>query len=219
MGVFDETHLENNEKTVKGEQCPPGVPGIGYKLDSNNNFDNENKKLVNVDEGVKNQDAVKKHQLDAGLQTKPNTNTVILRDGTQNMASDLDLNNSAILNIKIPRQQQNDTMPYNFFEHNFFVSMYGDTNCMTRKIFNIGSNTHRDQVINRAFVEGYYLRRDGYFSMSGNLNTNNNKIINISNPNDANDCANKQYVDSKNFHNDDSNIDLKEQYNFINSKQ
>ena len=94
IGVFDGTHLENNEKTVKGEQGPPGIPGIGYQLDSNNNYDIENKKLVNVDEGVNNQDAVNEHQLDVGLQLKPNTNTVILRDGTSNMNSNLNMNNN-----------------------------------------------------------------------------------------------------------------------------
>ena len=35
-------------------------------------------KLVNVDVGVSNQDAVNKHQLDVGLQLKPNTNTVVV---------------------------------------------------------------------------------------------------------------------------------------------
>ena len=56
-------------------------------LDLNNNG------IINIDEGVNNQDVVNKHQLDDGLQTKPNTNTVILRDGTQNMIGDLDLKN------------------------------------------------------------------------------------------------------------------------------
>ena len=37
---------------------------------------------------------------------------------------------------------------------------------MTRKIFNIGANTNRDQVINRAYVKDYYLKRDGVYAMS-----------------------------------------------------
>ena len=40
-----------------------------------------------------------KHQLDVGLQTKPNPNTVILRNGTQNMTADLELNNNRIINV------------------------------------------------------------------------------------------------------------------------
>ena len=125
------------------------------------------KKLFNVDEGVNNQDAVNKHQLDIRLQTKPNTNTVIIRDGTQNMIADLDLNNNRIINVDEPRSGENNAMNYKHFEGNFFISVYGDIYCMTRKIFNIGPNSNRDQVINRVYVE-YYLKRDGSFSMSGN---------------------------------------------------
>ena len=46
------------------------------------------------------------------------------------MVSDLDLKNNATLNLKNPRQQQTYAMPYKFFEDNFFVSVYGDINCM-----------------------------------------------------------------------------------------
>ena len=69
------------------------LPGVGFKLTDTGDYNMQNIKLVNVDEGVNNQDAVNKHQLDVGLQLKPNTNTVILRDGTQNIIRDLDLNN------------------------------------------------------------------------------------------------------------------------------
>ena len=51
----------------------------------------QNKKLVNVDEGENNQDVVNKHQLDVGLQTKPNKTDVLLLDGTSHMVGDLDL--------------------------------------------------------------------------------------------------------------------------------
>ena len=73
--------------------------------------------------------------------------------------------------------------------------MHGDINCMTRKIFNIGPNSNRDQVINRAFVEDFYLRRDGYFSMSGNLNMNNKKRINVDEGIYNQDAVNKHQLD------------------------
>ena len=41
-----------------------GLPGIGFNLDSNNNYDMQNKKLVNVKNGVNGSDAVSKSQLD-----------------------------------------------------------------------------------------------------------------------------------------------------------
>ena len=138
-----------------------------YLVFERGDYNMQNKRRVNVDEGVNNQDAVNKHQLDVGLQLKPNTNTVILRDGTHNMISDLDLNNNnnRIKKIKNPQSGGNDAMGYKFFEDNFFVSMYNDINAMGKNIFNICSNTNRDQIINKAFVEDYYLKRDGSFSM------------------------------------------------------
>ena len=40
-----------------------GLPGIGFKLDGNNNYDIQNKKLVNVGQGVNSNDAVTKSQI------------------------------------------------------------------------------------------------------------------------------------------------------------
>ena len=55
------------------------------------NYDIKIKKLVNVDEGVNNQDAVNKHQLDVGLQLKPNVTDVLLLNGENHMTANLDL--------------------------------------------------------------------------------------------------------------------------------
>ena len=74
-----------------------GLPGVGFKLTDTGDYDMQNKKLVNVDEGVKNQDAVNKHQLDVGLQTKPNKTDVLLLDGTTHMTGDLDLRGNKII--------------------------------------------------------------------------------------------------------------------------
>ena len=46
----------------KGERGPPGV---GFNLDSNGNFDIENKKMTNLKNGENNQDCVNKSQLDS----------------------------------------------------------------------------------------------------------------------------------------------------------
>ena len=74
-----------------------GLPGIGFKLTDTGDYDMQNKKLVNVDEGDNNQDVVNKHQLDVGLQTKPNKTDVLLLDGTTHMVGDLDLRGNKII--------------------------------------------------------------------------------------------------------------------------
>ena len=74
-----------------------GLPGVGFKLTDTGDYDMQNKKLVNVDEGDNNQDVVNKHQLDVGLQTKPNKTDVLLLDGTTHMTGDLDLRGNKII--------------------------------------------------------------------------------------------------------------------------
>ena len=53
-------HDEGSEN-IRGAR---GSPGIGFKLDSNNDYDMQNKKLVNVKNGVNSDDAITKSQLD-----------------------------------------------------------------------------------------------------------------------------------------------------------
>ena len=74
-----------------------GLPGVGFKLTDTGDYDMQNKKLVNVDEGDNNQDVVNKHQLDVGLQTKPNKTDVLLLGGTSHMVGDLDLRGNKII--------------------------------------------------------------------------------------------------------------------------
>ena len=74
-----------------------GLPGVGFKLTDTGDYDMQNRKLVNVDEGDNNYDVVNKHQLDVGLQTKSNKTDVLLLDGTTHMVGDLDLRGNKII--------------------------------------------------------------------------------------------------------------------------
>ena len=52
-----------------------GLPGIGFKLDNNNDYDMQNKKLVNVEKGTNNDDVVTKSQLDSEIAKIPSADT------------------------------------------------------------------------------------------------------------------------------------------------
>ena len=69
----------------------------GLKLDSNNNYDIQQKRLANVGKGVDNDDAVTKHQMEVGMSTKPNPTDVILVNGRNHMTGDLDLRGNKII--------------------------------------------------------------------------------------------------------------------------
>ena len=55
--------LNHDDIHGPGQIGPRGLPGIGFNLDSNNDYDMQNKKLVNVKNGVNGSDAVTKSQL------------------------------------------------------------------------------------------------------------------------------------------------------------
>ena len=66
MGIFNEHSSKSSDTIssgVQGQQGPPGPQGIGFKLDSNNNYDMQNKKLINVKPGTDNHDVVTKNQI------------------------------------------------------------------------------------------------------------------------------------------------------------
>ena len=90
-GLLSDQSYKSANKNVQGS------PGVGFKLTDTGDYDMQNKKLVNVDEGENNQDAVNKHQLDVGLQTKSNKTDVLLLDGTTHMVGDLDLRGNKII--------------------------------------------------------------------------------------------------------------------------
>ena len=69
----------------------------GLKLDKNNNYDIQQKRLANVGEGVDGGDAVTKHQMETGLATKPDPTSVLLLDGKNHMTGDLDLQGNKII--------------------------------------------------------------------------------------------------------------------------
>ena len=97
MGIFNEHSSSSDTAANTGERGTVGRPGIGFKLTDMGDYDMQNKKLVNVDGGENNQDVVNKHQLDVGLQTKPNKTDVLLLDGTSHMVGDLDLRGNKII--------------------------------------------------------------------------------------------------------------------------
>ena len=69
----------------------------GLKLDSNNNYDIQQKRLANVGEGVDGGDAITKHQMEVGLSTKPDPAEILLLDGRNHMTGDLDLRGNKII--------------------------------------------------------------------------------------------------------------------------
>ena len=65
VGRYDDKDISEYMRILYSQ-----TQGGGLKLDPNNNYDIEQKRLVNVGEGVDNDDAITKHQMEVGLSTK-----------------------------------------------------------------------------------------------------------------------------------------------------
>ena len=64
-----------------------GLPGVGFKLTHDGNYDIDGKRLTNVSQPIEARDVATKAYIDG------NKLDVILRDGSQNMTGNLDMNN------------------------------------------------------------------------------------------------------------------------------
>ena len=69
MGLFNE-HSSTTKTDSSSTQGIPGPQGIGYKLDANGNFDIENKKLTNVQNGDMDRDVMTKSQIEGYVSNK-----------------------------------------------------------------------------------------------------------------------------------------------------
>ena len=67
--------LNHDDSQGLGKIGLRGLPGIGFKLDANNDYDMQNKKLVNVKQGTNNNDVVTKSQLDSEIAKIPSVDT------------------------------------------------------------------------------------------------------------------------------------------------
>ena len=86
-------NIGRSETSVKGEKGDDGLPGIGFMLTDDGNFDTDEKRSTDVADPIDDGDAVTKRYIDSKADGKSNKNDVILRDGFQNMTGNLDLNN------------------------------------------------------------------------------------------------------------------------------
>ena len=82
MGIFN--NFQRHDKTFNFKAYIKYFQSqiqTGIKLDKNNNYDIQQKRLANVGKGVDGGDAVTKHQMETGLATKQDPTSVLLLDG------------------------------------------------------------------------------------------------------------------------------------------
>ena len=197
----------------------------GLKLDKNNNYDIQQKRLANVGEGVDGGDAVTKHQMEVGLSTKPDQTDVLLLDGRNHMTGDLDLRGNKIIfpgEIDMDRKlitnldtdPNQDLSAVNMITLKNEIQPKADKNYVDGEISKVVKKTgdqmsgdlilphdsypvqgNTNKVISYETQREIFLSRKESFPMETDINMNNNFIQNIATPTSSHQGTNKGYCD------------------------
>ena len=106
---YSNGQLESLSATGKGEKGDPGLPGIGFSLTDDGNFDIDSKRLTEVAAPIHNNDAATKEYVDNNLPAI-DLSPYLKRDGTTSMTGHLNMNNHKISDLE-DATDDNDAVP------------------------------------------------------------------------------------------------------------
>ena len=202
--------LNHDDSQGLGKIGSRGLPGIGFKLDSDNNYDMQNKKLVNVKQGTNNNDVVTKSQLDSEIAKIPSVDTskFMLKAGdTMTGSLIVPKDNYPVhgnLNKVISYESQREI----FLSKKEGGRMEQHIDMGGLNIVNLKSPTASNHASNKGYVDSEirkipitdsskFIKKDGSVLMEANLDMNNQFITNIKDPVNADHGVNKKYVDNQ----------------------
>ena len=160
-----------------GKDGKDGLPGVGFKLTADGDFNMDGKKLTNASAGSNSSDVVVKSQ----LATKAD----------KTMTENLDMNGNSILNLKTPT-----------FDHEASTKAYADSKAFNgdmnlEKITNLGTPTDVYDAAHKRYVDyevSKSLAKAGGI-MTGSIAMSGQKISNLGEPTLDDDAATKAFVD------------------------
>ena len=106
---FSNGQLESSSTSGRGEKGDPGLPGIGFSLTDDGNFDIDSKRLTEVALPIDNNDAATKEYVDNNLPAI-DLSPYLKRDGTTSMTGHLNMNNHKISDLE-DATNDNDAVP------------------------------------------------------------------------------------------------------------
>ena len=185
----------------------------GFKLDKNNNYDMQQKRLANLAEAVDAADAITKHQMEVGVANKVDSTSVLLLDGRNHMTGDLDMrgnkiilpgeidmNRKLITNLDTDPNQDLSAVNMATLRQKVdgkFVKKTGDVLSgdliLPRDSFPVQGNTNK--AVSYETQREIFLSRKESFPMQADINMNNNFIQNVATPTTSHQGANKGYCD------------------------
>ena len=170
-----------------------GLPGIGFKLDANNDYDMQNKKLVNVKQGTNNNDVVTKSQLDSEIAKIPSADT-----------SQFVKKTGATVNGDLILQPQpypihgntNKAISYNTARNIFLSkkeggSMLQSLDMNNHFITNIKNPVNSDHGVNKKYVDNQLVKK---LDKNTTIDMKDNAITNVKFPVNQKDVATVEYI-------------------------
>ena len=188
-GVLNFNHFMNS----RGLRGLRGLPGIGFKLDANNDYDMQNKKLVNVKQGTNNNDVVTKSQLDSEIAKIPSADTTQFVKKT-----------GATMNGDLILQPQpypihgntNKAISYNAARNIFLSkkeggSMLQSLDMNNHFITNIKDPVNSDHGVNKKYVDNQLVKK---LDKDTTIDMKNNAITNVKFPVNQKDVTTVEYI-------------------------
>ena len=170
-----------------------GLPGIGFKLDDNNDYDIQNKKMVNVKKGTHNNDVVTKSQLDSEIAKIPRADTTQFVKKT-----------GATMNGDLILQPQpypihgntNKAISYNTARNIFLSkkeggSMLQSLDMNNHFITNIKDPVNSDHGVNKKYVDNQLVKK---LDKDTTIDMKDNAITNVKFPVNQKDVATVEYI-------------------------
>ena len=195
-------------------------------IDLSGPIDMFNNRIIGVRDGIYDKHAVNKQQLDAVKNLKADKTQLpnyLLRDGSNTMTGDLDINENHILSVKNLTDHKVDdaysdivkdlksVVNKEYLNQNF-LKIKGNYFDLNQKVIK-NSAPHDDgsydnnTLVSKAFVDAEIaklpkpdidvLKLDGSRAMQGNLMMNNNNIKNLKDPVNNQDAGTKKYIDDE----------------------
>ena len=212
MGVFNNLQLHDFDIKEYMKSVNEKIQ-TGFKLDKNNNYDMQQKRLANLAEAVDAADAITKHQMEVGLANKVDSTSVLLLDGRNHMTGDLDMrgnkiilpgeidmNRKLITNLDTDQNQDLSAVNMATLKQKVdgkFVKKTGDVLSgdliLPRDSFPVQGNTNK--AVSYETQREIFLSRKESFPMQADINMNNNFLQNVATPTTSHQGANKGYCD------------------------
>ena len=222
MGVFNNLQLHDNFDIKEYMQSFNDKIQTGFKLDKNNNYDMQQKRLANLAEAVDADDATTKHQMEVGLASKADPTNVLLLDGKNHMTGDLDMrgnkiilpgeidmNRKLITNLDTDPNQDLSAVNMVTLKTNIgqkvdkkyvdakFVQKTGGTLTgnliLVHDSYPVQGNTNK--AVSYETQREIFLSRKESFPMQADINMDNNFLQNVATPASSHQGANKGYCD------------------------